>query len=157
MDPLKPGCERCGQPAIVHITSEGNAGGVRHLCLDCADREDAMVRRVERGLNHAAILIVTGLMGLFISVFADVLNWGEGQAFGYKQLVALVLAGGGVLVGAVTRIPTLYVVGVITGGLTLVADWVQFGKSPGFGWEQMTGTVIGILLIIAGVGLARRR
>ena len=158
MDPPKPLCERCGAPAIVHVTSEGPAGcGVRHLCLDCADREDPTVNQEERGLNHAAILIVTGLMTVVLCVFADVLRFGGGQGFGYKQIVGLVLAGGGVIVGAVTRIPTLYVVGVMTGGLALLADYIHFGKSPGFGREQMAGTAVGIIIVIVGGVLARRR
>ncbi len=158
MDPPKPVCERCGRPAIVHIsTGEASGSGMRHLCLECADREDIAVRRQERGLNHAAILIVAGLIVLVISLFADVLRWGEGEAFGYKQMAGLVLAGGGVLVGAVTRIPTLFVVGLLVGGLTLSADYIGFGKSPGFGLEQVAGTAVGILLAAAGGLLAGRR
>ncbi len=158
MDPSKPVCERCGAPAIVHFTGEGPAAcGVRHLCLDCADRRDAAPFRKERGLNHAAIVLVTGMMILMITLFADVLRFGGGQGFGFKQMIGLIFAGGGLLVGAVTRIPTLYVVGGIAGGLTLLADYVQFGKSPGFGLEQMTGLGVGFSILLLGMVLAARQ
>ena len=158
MDLPRPVCERCGAPAIVHVTSEGAAGcGVRHLCLDCADRQDAAGHREERGLNHAAILIVTGLMILVLSLFADVLRFGGSHGFGYKQVVGLVLAGGGMLLGAITRISTLYVIGIMAGGMTLLADYIHFGKSPGFGLEQMAGTGVGISMVVVGGLLAGRR
>jgi hypothetical protein len=157
MDTSKPLCERCGAPAIVHITSENSAGsGVRHLCLNCADSEDAAVRRTNRGLDHAAILIVTGLMALIISGFADVLKWGNGGAFGYKQIIAVFLAGGGLLIGAAARIPTLYLLGLVTGGLTLIADYARFGNSPGYGVEQCAGVIAGAILLGAGIFVARR-
>ncbi len=152
MDPPKPVCEHCGHPAVVHVTSEGPAGtGVRHLCLHCADLEDAVVHREEPGLNRAAIFVVAGAMILAISLLADVLEFGQGAGFGYKQAIGLALALGGVLMGAVVRVPTLCAVGVVIGGLTIVADYAGFGNYPGFGWQQWIGSILGLALVVLGL------
>lgn len=158
MDPPKPVCEHCGQPAVVHVTSEGPGGtGVRHLCLNCADIEDTVAHREELGLNRAAVLLAAGLMILTISLLADVLRFGQAEGFGYKQLIGLVLAVGGVLMGAVIRVPTLSAVGIVIGGLAIAADYAGFGSHPGFGWQQVAGAALGLILVAAGLLKARRR
>lgn len=53
------------------------------------------------------------------------------------------------------------VVGVLVGLLFALADLIGFGRSPGlFGTNQIIGTVVGVLIFVAGVVIfirSRRR
>ncbi len=48
------------------------------------------------------------------------------------------------------------VVGVLLVLIALFADPLGLGKSPGFGWRQTLGVVVGALVVLAGVYLRRR-
>jgi hypothetical protein len=41
--------------------------------------------------------------------------------------------------------------------VALFADPLGLGRSPGFGWRQGLGVVIGVLVILGGLYLRRRR
>ena len=154
----KPPCERCGSPALVHITNEAPSGAtVRHLCLRCADVEETAFDGQEQYLNYGAILISVGMIALLLSVFADELNFGSSQGFGAKQELALAMAMICVFTAALIRVPTLMVIGVLGGGLTVLADVLHFGHDPGFGWHQQLGTLIGALLVVCGWLESRRQ
>jgi len=95
-----PRCERCGEPARVHITSEVvQDGGVRHLCLTCADQIDEAYtprsqfeppRRSDGGRGvHAGL-----------SFFADWIGIGRSAGFGWKQYIVLAL---GLLLAGLAR------------------------------------------------------
>jgi uncharacterized membrane protein len=61
-----------------------------------------------------------------------------------------------VLTAALIRVPTLMVIGLLTGSLTILADMFRFGQEQGFGWHQMLGTILGITLLAAGLLESRR-
>lgn len=150
-------CERCGQPAIVHITNEiGHEGLIRHFCLKCADLVDNGSGTRERGLNHGAVLVVVGTFTLLLSLLADYLSMGHAEGFGWKQEVALAL---GLLLlgaGALIRASTLLVIGGLIALITLLAEWINLAAGQEeFGHKQITGSVIGVLMI--AVGIARTR
>lgn len=150
-------CERCGKPAIVHITNdESGSPGIRHLCLDCAEAQ-ADLPHAEPGLNFSALLISVGLFVLAISVFAEVLGFGSDEGFGWQQLVGLTVAGVLVLSGATIRIPTIVAIGLMIGGITILADYMDIGGKEGFGYKQIIGAALGGLLALAGVLFGRRR
>ena len=152
----KPACEKCGAPAVVHITNDtGDGAFVRHLCIPCADEEEATVARGKRGLDHAAILIVVGLLLLVISAGADILKFGSAEEFGMWQIIGTLLGGFLAIVGAVMRISTVVVIGLITIGLTVLADWLGFGNAEGFGLQQIAGCALGVVLILAGLAVGR--
>jgi len=48
-------------------------------------------------------------------------------------------------------------IGVLLALLSLLADPLGLGRHPGFGWIQGLGVVIGVLVILAGVFLRRRK
>jgi hypothetical protein len=50
----------------------------------------------------------------------------------------------------------LIVVGVIILLVSLFADQIGIGGYPGFGFKQMIGTIIGLVIIIIGLILQRR-
>ena len=47
-------------------------------------------------------------------------------------------------------------VGVLLILIALFADPLGLGRSPGFGWRQTLGVVVGALVVLAGVYLRRR-
>ncbi len=170
MSRIKPGCEKCGAPALVTIANEGSsmpstattqetqgAATMRYLCLRCADDEELSRQKRDASLNYSAILISVGLVSLFLSVFADWLGFGRSEGFGWKQDIGLVAAAVLVLTAAIVRIPTMLIIGVFTGALSILADLFQFGHERGFGWHQMMGTAFGIVLIGAGILESRRQ
>jgi hypothetical protein len=152
----KPVCECCGAPAVVHIRNEV-AGEVivRHFCLDCADAEANASPPRERRLNIPVALMIVGLIILLMSVFADALAFGSSRGFGWQQWSGVALAGLLTLAGAIMQIPTLLLIGLITGGVTVLADWLAFGSAPGFGWQQQLGSAVGVALIAASWAVAR--
>ncbi len=158
MNASRPTCEICGSPAIVHITHEDHQGVlVRHLCLACADGEQQALHTWNRGVDRAAVLAVLGLSILVISVFADHLGFGRSPGFAWKQEAGVLLAALLLLTGALIRVPTLSVCGLLAGGVTVLADRIGFGDSAGFGWQQVAGTAVGGLLLLWGYALYHGR
>src|SRR5262249_9659836 len=111
----------------------------------------------EQALNYGAILISVGVITLLLSVFADQLKFGNSQGFGFKQDLGLAMAMICVFTAALIRVPTLLVIGVLGGGLTVLADVLQFGHDPGFGWHQQLGTLVGATLVLCGWLESRRQ
>lgn len=156
MTQVSPPCERCGAPSLVHVSREHSSGvKIRHFCLECAALRDEPAAPTP-GLNRAAVLMVTGAFIVSLSLFADYLKFGDREAFGPKQIVGVSLAAVLFGAGVIVRIPTVLMVGLMLGGLTVLADWLAFGSIPGFGWQQITGTCLGLLLVGWGWRLARR-
>ncbi len=48
---------------------------------------------------------------------------------------------------------TLMIVGIL---ISALADPLGLGRSPGFGWIQTLGVIVGALVILAGLYLRRR-
>jgi hypothetical protein len=55
------------------------------------------------------------------------------------------------IMAARSRSVALVVMGVALASLSVLADVIGVGTGPGFGWKQIVGTVLGI--VIAGVGV----
>ena len=51
----------------------------------------------------------------------------------------------------------LIVVGVIAAALFFTADLIGIGGKPGFGYFQMAGVVVGIVVLVAGIILVLRK
>ena len=154
----QPPCERCGKPSRVHITDEDAFGNtVTHLCLECAAAEEQRPHARESELNHAAILTSVGVVVVLLSALADYLGFGSAGEFGWKQNSGIVLAIILMSIAAVMRVPTILVIGLLTGVITALADWTEFGSSPGFGIRQMLGVLLGIVLIALGCVVGRKQ
>jgi hypothetical protein len=158
MSRSKPACERCGAVALVHITSEAASEiSVRHLCLHCADLEESAPLTRDRYLHYGAIMMSVGSIILFLSLFADSLKFGNSEGFGPLQQLGLGMALICVFTAALIRVPTLMIIGVVGGLLTILADVFQFGHDPGFGWHQKLGALVGATLILTGWLESRRQ
>jgi len=51
---------------------------------------------------------------------------------------------------------TLLIVGILIVLIAALADPLGLGQSPGFGWKQTLGVIVGALVIVAGLYLRRR-
>jgi hypothetical protein len=91
-----------------------------------------------------------GCVVLLISLFADQLRFGHSEGFGPKQEIGLGIAVVCVFTAALLRVPTLMVIGILAGGLTILADILRFGQEEGFGWQQMLGVAVGGTLVLCG-------
>ena len=47
-------------------------------------------------------------------------------------------------------------VGLLLILIAMFADTLGLGRSPGFGWRQTLGAVVGVLVVVAGAYLLRR-
>lgn len=149
-------CEMCGAP--LRLPAQGRGGlerAIPLLCSACAEEESASYRPRSRGLHRAAILLSVGGFVLTLSIFADWLQFGRSRGFGWHQFAGVGLAGVLLLIGAVMRVATVSVIGVIVGGLAILADWLGFGNAEGFGAHQKAGVLAGVLLIVVGLLVAR--
>ncbi len=50
----------------------------------------------------------------------------------------------------------LMIVGILIVLISVLADPLGLGRSPGFGWKQGLGVVIGVVVILGGLYLRRR-
>lgn len=154
----RPICQECGADADVHVSNiVGAEKVVYHLCQLCADEFQVDHPTGRRRSGFAAMVITFGAMTTLISLFADPLAMGDGETFGWQQKTGLIVAGILVLLGAVMRAQTLLMLGVFLGVLDLLADWLHLGSQPGFGIQQLTGTLVGMGIILVGVFVARAR
>jgi uncharacterized membrane protein len=51
----------------------------------------------------------------------------------------------------------LIIIGVILALVSVLADVIGIGNKAGFGWQQLLGTVVGIVVLLVGVWLARSK
>ena len=105
----------------------------------------------------AAVMLVVGSYTLLLSLFADWLGIGSKPGFGWQQWLGMLLAFVLVISGAVTRVTAILVMGLLIGGVTILADVLLLGDSSGFGWQQIAGSVVGAIMIGLGVVRGRRR
>ena len=55
------------------------------------------------------------------------------------------------------RAVVMLVVGALLVLVSAAADSLGVGGAPGFGWKQITGVALGVVLAIAGAATLRRR
>jgi len=51
----------------------------------------------------------------------------------------------------------LLLIGLVVLVLSVAADTVGLGPNPGFGWKQIVGAVIGVLIALSGVIAGKSR
>ncbi len=147
----KTPCRSCGEPATVHIRNGfGEQSVVQDYCLACAEAQDRAAAARIRRLNTTTVCIAVGLLAGFISLFADQLAFGSADGFGWQQWGGVVVSTILVIVGGLIRAPTLLAIGLVALAITLAADRIGFGNADGFGWQQICGLGLGVLLIGGG-------
>jgi len=155
-----PVCEQCGAPARIHASDVvKGVPTLRHFCNSCYDDVHVEPWELRRHWSLAAVLACVGAVVLGLSISADWHQLGKFAGFGWQQKIGVVLGGVLLVFGAVARTPTLVVMGLVTACLSLLADWIAFGESEGFGWKQILGAGVGVAFVAAAfyVGRPQRR
>lgn len=145
-------CDRCGGA----FAENGGARELTRLCPACRSI-GSHVDNSEKGLGSAAVFIVVGCYVLALSLLADWLRFGSDSGFGWQQLAGVFLGGVLVVTGGITRVAAILVIGLLILCVTLLADWLAFGDSEGFGWQQGVGCAVGLILILVGIMCSRTR
>ena len=51
----------------------------------------------------------------------------------------------------------LMVIGILLVVVSLVADMLGIGSVPGFGWKQLLGTAVGVIVALVGIWMTFRK
>jgi hypothetical protein len=51
----------------------------------------------------------------------------------------------------------ILVIGILVILISLVADVIGIGQAGGIGWKQILGAGVGVLIILAGIVISRRK
>jgi hypothetical protein len=158
-------CASCGRPASVTIVVEDDWGSRtgRALCLECAEKQPLPRSHAGRAALAALaprLLIGIGAAIAVLAVTADHLGISGQRGFGWRQL-----AGGEVgtlllVVGVLLRSGVATLAGLLVIVLSLGADLLRVGHSPGIGWRQQLALPLAAVCVAAGLvwrRLQRRR
>lgn len=156
-------CVICGRPASINV-HQGTDGGepiIRHYCLECADEREVESPSPEQaavsaGLSHGGLLMLMGGLLAFLAIGADFLGISGQTGFGWFQRLGVLFGLLLVIVGAVFRVGTLSVFGLILFVVSLFADFLGIGESPGMGSRQQITLALSIALLAGGTFVQRR-
>jgi len=112
---------------------------------------------IEDGSLAGGLLLASGVILGFLAVFADHLGIGGNGGFGWKQSVGLCTGLLLALLGSVFRVDLMAVGGFALLVLSLLADVLGVGRSPGLGQRQTAALIIALTLVASGLWLRRRR
>lgn len=148
-----PKCPVCGSEALVTVVSETNEGELRQFCRDCERRrrwyERSGVRNIASG--SARLLIYAGLILTLLTVSADRLSISGESGFGWRQITGAEVGFLCIVVGMFLRGAFVGVAGLFLLVLSLGADLLRIGHSPGLGWRKQLALVLATLLLAAGM------
>ena len=109
-------------------------------------------------------LLVVGIIAMAVSLFANQLGIGITSVFGYKQSLGAVLGAVVAAVGFFLTTDNAKLTGILllAGGVILLvaslfADMFGLGVTPGFGYNQIIGAVVGVLSAVVGYFLMSRK
>lgn len=150
-------CELCGQPALVRILVD-YAGAERvekRYCLTCADKREVGPEVISPFLPR--LLVWSGVVIGVVSVSADFLGISGSGEFGWRQMAGTELGALLMVVGVVVRRAVVSIGGMVLLALSVGAEWLRVGHSPGVGWRQGAALAVSALLMATGLLTARRR
>jgi len=133
--------------------SESPGGGLAQFCAECKRRrlwhEQSGVRQIAGG--SARLLIYAGVLLTVLALTVDRLSISGRVGFGWRQItgaeVGILCVALGLLVGR----GLLGMAGLFLLVLSLGADLLRLGHSPGLGWRNQTGLVLASLLLAGGM------
>ena len=109
-------------------------------------------------------LLIVGIIVMALSLFANQLGIGITAVFGYKQSLGAVLGAAITAAGFLWTTNNAKLTGtlLLAGGavlfvVSLIADMIGIGGTPGFGYNQIIGSVAGILSAAVGYFLMSRK
>ncbi|MGE3181370.1 MAG: hypothetical protein AB7N71_07050 [Phycisphaerae bacterium] len=154
-------CDACGRPSTVSVLTNyiGGKPRFRHFCTICDEQECAQ-RRAYTGGNTASligsrILIIAGALIGFLGIVADSIQLKPSDGFGFWQQSGALICVALVVLGTVVRIGPVFIIGLAGLGLSLLADVIGPVGEAGRGWKQEAVIFFAVLLVVAGLYLAR--
>lgn len=149
-------CVSCGRPASVTIVVEDDWGSssAQAFCLECAEKRPPP--RSHAGLAALAalapwLLIRVGAAIALLAVTADYLGIAGQQGFGWRQLAGGEAGTLALVVGVLLRSGLMTLVGLVLITLSLGADILRLGHSPGIGWRQQLALPLAAVCVAAGL------
>ncbi len=147
-------CPVCGTDSLDTVLSSGPPGtrGLRQVCRECERRQAAPLRVAARqlALASARLLIAGGILLGALTLSANYLAISGKPGFGWRQVVGAELGFLGVVLGVLLRRAWLGVGGLFLLVLSLGADILRVGHSPGLGWRKQAALVAAIALVAGG-------
>lgn len=159
-EPTDEPCVSCGRPALVTVM--GDAGGAfpvpRHYCLECAERRQEPSGSVGQAVTPflPSLLIRGGALIGILALAADYLQIAGKSGFGWKQIAGAEVGVLAVTLGAFLRVGFLTVGGLVLVALSLGADYLGVGHSPGLGWKQQIALPLSVICVVVGLLWQRR-
>lgn len=153
-------CVACGRPALVTVM--GDAGGAfptpRQYCLECAERRPEAVGTVGQAVAPflPSLLIRVGALIGILALAADYLQIAGKSGFGWKQMAGAEVGALALTLGAFLRVGFLTVGGLVLVALSLGADYIGVGHSPGLGWKQQIALPLSVICVVVGLFWQRR-
>jgi hypothetical protein len=152
-------CVRCGRPAGVTIVTEDEPGQrqLREFCLECAEQQPGPRPRTARVLLSLApsVLIRAGALLALLALFADELGIRGRRGFGWRQIAGSEAGALILVLGAFLRSGWLTISGFLLLILSLGADHLRVGRTPGTGWREQLALALGLAAV--GIGLLWQR
>jgi hypothetical protein len=152
-----PRCAVCGSSDLATVISETEEGGLRQFCRDCDRRrlwyERSGVRHIASG--SARVLIYAGLTLTLLTITADQLAISGEEGFGWRQITGAEVGFLCIVLGLLLRAALLGVAGLFLLVLSLGADILRIGHSPGLGWRKQVALLLATVLL--GVGMLWQR
>jgi hypothetical protein len=142
-------CEVCGRPALVRVLVD--QGFIRRFCLECADHGGDRRTRVVPPLLIPNLLIRVGAVLGVLAIGADYLGIAGRSGFGWRQAVGAELGVLCLVIGAFVRRGWPMVIGIALLLLSMGADVISVGETPGMGWRQHIAMAAAILMVSAGL------
>jgi hypothetical protein len=147
-------CPVCGTDSLVTVLSSGPAGSrvLSKICRECERRASAQGRTTARqlALGLARASIAGGILLGALALSADYLGISGRQGFGWRQLAGAEIGFLCVVLGLLLQRTWLGVGGLFLLVLSLGADLLRVGHSPGLGWRKQAALVLALGLVAGG-------
>jgi hypothetical protein len=147
-------CPVCGTDSLVTVLSTGPAGSrvLRKICRECERRagEQGSTTARQIGLGLARVSIAGGILLGALALSADYLGISGKQGFGWRQVAGAELGFLCVVLGLLLQRAWLGVGGLFLLVLSLGADLLRVGHSPGLGWRKQAALVLALALVASG-------
>jgi hypothetical protein len=127
------------------------------FCLECAETQPGPRPRTARVLLALApsALIRGGALLALLTLFADELGIRGKRGFGWRQIAGSEAGALILVLGAFLRSGWLTISGLALLILSLGADHLRVGRTPGTGWRELLA--LALALAAVGVGLLWQR
>ena len=153
MDPAR--CPLCGSDALATVvsTDASDARQLRTYCLACQSRgiEEERNERRWLGTMLARLLFYGGVVLALLTATADYLPLSGRTGFGWRQITGIELGCLAIVLGLLARKGLVGIGGLFLLLLSIGADLLHVGLTPGFGWRSRTGIVVATAMLVGGI------